>query len=73
MLQHGDVKVLHQIEKVVAGPSGNGVPGLEIHFSVRGKGDYSVQISKMDYTAQNAMAAIKAYAEQIAELMDHPG
>jgi hypothetical protein len=70
VLNPGDIKVVSQTEEFVTKDTGGSVPGLRIMFTVRGQGPYSVKITKSDFTAANAMAAIQTYAEQIAQLFD---
>jgi hypothetical protein len=70
VLNPGDIKVVSQTEEFVPAGQTGSVPGLRITFTVRGQGPYSVKIAKSDFTAQNVMTLIQAYAEQIAALFD---
>ena len=50
---------------------GNGsVPAYEIHFTVRGEGDYAVKVPAEGYTAQAGIQAVTAVAREICETLD---
>ena len=46
------------------------VPGYELHFTIRGEGDYTTSLPIKDYSLAAAMDAIKAVAEPIVETLD---
>lgn len=50
--------------------SGQNVPVYEIHFTIRGQGDFIAALPIARYNAANAQRAIYAVADPIIETMD---
>lgn len=69
-LANNDVHVTAIRRTFVKSQTGDTVPGYEIHFTFRGQGDYTCGLPIQGYSAEKAMAAIKAVAEPLAETFD---
>lgn len=50
--------------------SGQNVPIYEIHFTIRGDGDFVAAVPISRYTAQNAQTAIYKVADPIIQTLD---
>lgn len=69
-LANNDVHVTAIRRTFVKDARGETVPGYELHFSIRGHGDYTAGLPIKDYSAMRAMEAIKAVAEPIVDTFD---
>jgi len=69
-LANNDVHVTAIRRTFVKDQRGETVPGYEIHFSIRGQGDYTAGLPIKEYSAEKAMGAIKAIAEPIVDTFD---
>ena len=69
-LANNDVHVTAIRRTFVKSQTGDTVPGYEIHFTIRGQGDYTAGIPIQGFDALKAMSAIKAVAEPIVDLLD---
>lgn len=49
---------------------GETVPAYEIHFSIRGQGDYTASLPIKDFNTQRTMEAIAAVATPIIEILE---
>jgi hypothetical protein len=64
-----DVKIL--VTKRSLMTMGNGsVPSYEIHFSIRGEGDYAVKVPAEGYTSQIGIQAVLNVAKEIVDTID---
>lgn len=66
----GDIKINPPIQSTLAGNGNRTWQVYRIHFSIRGTGNYSVDVPVLDYTPQKAQAAIEAKAKAICETLD---
>ena len=71
VLNPGDIKFLVQRQTWAKGPSGQAVQAMEVHFSVRGHGDYTLLVPCDEYSYERVMQLAMEKAYPIAELMDH--
>jgi hypothetical protein len=69
MLKPGDVKIT-ATKRTLMSNNGNTVPAYEIHFTIRGEGDYAVKVPAEGYTAQAGIDAVTGVASQIIETLD---
>lgn len=70
MLANTDVHVTAIRRSFGKDHRGETVPAFEIHFSIRGQGDFTASVPIATFSAEKGMVAVKAVAEPIVELLD---
>ena len=68
-LMPGDIQLTARKPTMVS-QEGRAVPGYEIHFTIRGQGDYYALVAKEGLTGELAQKAILAVAQPILDLDD---
>ena len=68
-LMPGDIQITARKPTYVA-ELGQSVPGYEIHFTIRGSGDYYALVAKEGLTGEFVQKAILAVAQPFLELDD---
>jgi hypothetical protein len=69
-LTNQDVKTTAIRRTWVRDSKGENVPGYEIHFTIRGMGDYTASLPIQGFSAVKAMESIAAVASPIVDLLD---
>lgn len=67
--QPGDAKIT-TIKRTFINEGNGTQPAYEIHFTIRGEGDYAVKVPADGYTAQVGLDAITRVAREICETYD---
>lgn len=69
-LQPGDIKVNSPIQTTLAGDGQRSYQVYRIFFSIRGEGNYSVDVPVNGFTPDMAQMAIEAKARTICDTLD---
>lgn len=69
-LANNDVHVTLIRRTYVRDQTGSNVPGYDLHFTIRGQGDFVASLPIQGYSAEKAMQAIAAIATPIVETLD---
>lgn len=70
MVTATDINLTRIVRTYGKDDAGQTVPAYEIHFMIRGDGDYIAVVPIQRYTAQNAQTAIYKVAEPIIQTLD---
>lgn len=65
-LNPGDVKILPPLQPLMAQGEFGPMRVWRIYYSIRGEGNYFVEVPQEGYTAEKAQAAVLAQAREIA-------
>lgn len=69
-LQPSDIKINPPIQETLAGDGVRSIRVYRIYFSLRGEGNYHVDVPMDGYSPELAMQAIEAKARAICETLD---
>lgn len=68
-LANADIHVT-AIRRTIVRQGTDNVPGYELHFTIRGQGDYTCSLPIKGYSLDAAMDAIREVAEPIVQTLD---